>query len=361
MKIAYLASSVLPSRSANSVHVMKMCSALASEGHEVKLYARLATSNRSSVYKYYGVDDSFEIFPATAGRISPARHIMSSVVDWIEFKPDLFYARYRPLAAIASLMPIPLVFEAHEIPRSLQAIWCEKIALRESKGATLVTISKVLAEDYIANGYTLKIPPIVAHDGANAAVVHPRIRQRGPLRVGYLGSLYPGKGMETILDIASRLENIEFHVVGGSEEDISFWRRKSELANVIYHGHVPHSETLRYLFDFDIALLPMQQRVSVDFNGSDIGRWTSPLKLFEYMGAKVPLIASRFPNIEEVIEDGRNGLLVDSTNIDEWVLAIERLQNSPQEGVAMSERAYSDILNCYSWEARARRIVGRNS
>ena len=60
MKVAYISSSSIPSRSANSIHVMKMCQAFAKNGHEVTL---LAPDNHKDyepdvecVYDYYGVD-----------------------------------------------------------------------------------------------------------------------------------------------------------------------------------------------------------------------------------------------------------------------------------------------------------------
>lgn len=65
MKITYISSSTIPSRTANSIHVMKMCQAFAKNGHEVTL---LAPDNHKEyepsvecVYDYYGVDQCFEI------------------------------------------------------------------------------------------------------------------------------------------------------------------------------------------------------------------------------------------------------------------------------------------------------------
>src|SRR3546814_10326815 len=61
MKIAYLSNSEIPSRAANSVHVMKMCQAFAQNGHRVTLYARKGQAHDGDVYRTYGVSNSFEI------------------------------------------------------------------------------------------------------------------------------------------------------------------------------------------------------------------------------------------------------------------------------------------------------------
>ena len=60
MKILYIAPSFIPSRTANSVHVMKMCNALSNIGHKVFLITR-GHHHSINDYDYYGVDSKFEI------------------------------------------------------------------------------------------------------------------------------------------------------------------------------------------------------------------------------------------------------------------------------------------------------------
>ena len=59
MKILYISKSVIPSRSANSIHVMKMCQAFANNGHEVVLLAPNTKyqyeKNVNDIYSYYAV------------------------------------------------------------------------------------------------------------------------------------------------------------------------------------------------------------------------------------------------------------------------------------------------------------------
>ena len=65
MKIAYISKSVIPSRAANSIHVVKMCHALADNGHEVTLLAPNIKDKDekeiSDIYKFYGVKKNFKI------------------------------------------------------------------------------------------------------------------------------------------------------------------------------------------------------------------------------------------------------------------------------------------------------------
>ena len=65
MRIVYLSSTLIPSRTANSIHVMKMCQALARAGHEVVLFApdnaKAHEPNQPDPFDYYGVERIFHI------------------------------------------------------------------------------------------------------------------------------------------------------------------------------------------------------------------------------------------------------------------------------------------------------------
>jgi len=65
MKILYISKSNIPSRSANSIHVIKMCQAFSDNGHEVVMLApnikKKFDSSTEDIYKYYGVKKNFVI------------------------------------------------------------------------------------------------------------------------------------------------------------------------------------------------------------------------------------------------------------------------------------------------------------
>src|SRR5687768_7321040 len=120
VRIAYLSSSRIPSRFANSVHVMKMCHALAAAGHEVELHARPGDASAEGVFERYGVEPAFRIClsdrPAmrAVGSLVYAHNVRRRVQAGK--RPDLFYARnLYSLAAVAG-MGVPMVYEAHTPP-----------------------------------------------------------------------------------------------------------------------------------------------------------------------------------------------------------------------------------------------------
>ncbi len=82
-----------------------------------------------------------------------------------------------------------------------------------------------------------------------------------------------------------------------------------------------------------------------------------PIKLFEYMSAGIPVIASNFPLWKEIIEDSQCGVVVDPLNIEEIAEAILRFKRNPDQAAEMGRNGREAILTKYSWENEAARLV----
>jgi glycosyltransferase involved in cell wall biosynthesis len=101
--------------------------------------------------------------------------------------------------------------------------------------------------------------------------------------------------------------------------------------------------------------MPYQRRVSVS-GGGDTSAWMSPMKMFEYMACRRPIVSSDLPVLREVLAHERNALLAEPGSVDAWVAAVERLRGDPELSRALAARAREDVT-AYSWRARARRVT----
>jgi glycosyltransferase involved in cell wall biosynthesis len=79
------------------------------------------------------------------------------------------------------------------------------------------------------------------------------------------------------------------------------------------------------------------------------------LKLFEYMAAARPIVASDLPSIREILTDGGNALLVAPGNAEALAGAVERLL-ADRGLAARLARAALEAVPAYSWERRAERL-----
>ncbi|EFK08224.1 glycosyltransferase, group 1 family protein [delta proteobacterium NaphS2] len=368
MHIAYLSASEIPSRTANSVHVMKMCNAFGTLGHQVVLYARSGKPAKNDPYARYGVQDTFPIirFPWPKLRVVGSLIYIFCVFFHVlrSPRPDLFYSRYVYLIFLASFLGIPCIYEAHVFAAGSGARLLEKRLFRRRTFHRLVVISQALKKDYLKAYAALdKMKVIVAHDGADIPDEKSDGQMEKPmdgtagLQVGYVGQLYPGKGMEIISQLAPRFPELTFHVVGGRDEDLDFWKERAGFRNLIFHGYVQPGDMGGYYRRFDIMLVPLQNKVTLERGRGDISRWTSPLKVFEAMAYGKAMVASDLPVLREVLQDGVTALMTPPDDIDSWSIALKDLMQNRTLMLKLGLAARKLLEAEYTWNRRVERVL----
>ena len=71
------------------------------------------------------------------------------------------------------------------------------------------------------------------------------IRRQVEFLCGYVGHLYEGRGIEVIIELAQRLPDVGFFVVGGTETDIRKYKRLYDLNNLAFLGFMPHPRSFQ--------------------------------------------------------------------------------------------------------------------
>lgn len=360
MRLAYLSASLIPSRSANSVHVMKMCSAFVNNGHEVTLYARQGQGDK--VHDAYGSSPfQLELIPSPKMPGIGAAHYAYRVHRrLIKARSDILYARHVYSLWSARRMGVPLIYEAHTPPGNRVQHLVERNLFARPNFARLVVITAALRDWYLENCRELRSHQVlVAHDGADeyASEACEVKSDSARFQVGYVGQLYPGKGMEIISQLPHLLPQMDFHVIGGTEKDLSYWKGRIQASNLKFHGFVPHAQIALRIRTFDAVLAPYQNHVHAYGSSRNIAKWMSPLKLFEYMAAKRPIVASDMPVLREILIDGHNSLLVGPTESAQWVEALQRLADSPELRASIAEKAYQEFVQKYTWRSRAVNVL----
>lgn len=363
MRIAYVAASPIPSSVASSVQVVKMCQGMARLGHEVILLAPDRAEIRrdvADVPAFYGVDPCFEFrrasWPSASGRLY---YLSAAALAWAARKarPDLVYGRFPEATAASADLGLPVIFETHLPVRSggLRGLLHRRL-LGHRHLRRIVVISNALKREYVrrygAREDLLAVVPDAADDPGEAVA-----RRLGPperLQVGYIGNLYPGKGVETVLALAVACPWADFHVVGGEPEQVRTWaERASGLANFRLHGYVPHGQTDRYRLACDVLLAPYHRRVGTH-GGGEAGQWMSPLKLFEYMATGRAIVVSDLPVLREVVRDGVDTIMCEPENTVAWSDALCRLAADPGLRTRLGRAARAEFLRAHTWVARAR-------
>jgi glycosyltransferase involved in cell wall biosynthesis len=172
--------------------------------------------------------------------------------------------------------------------------------------------------------------------------------------VAYAGHLYAWKGVDGLLEALARAPGTRGLIVGGHAEEPDLARVKA-LADrlgisdrVTFTGMVDPGKVAGLLSQADVLALPNPASAIST-------RFTSPLKLFEYMAAGRPIVASDLPSIREVLDHEVNALLVPPGDAAAMAGAIERVLADPVLASRLA-RAALDSAPDYSWDRRAERL-----
>ncbi len=82
-----------------------------------------------------------------------------------------------------------------------------------------------------------------------------------------------------------------------------------------------------------------------------------PVKMFEYMGAGIPVIASNFPLWKEIVEDNDCGICVDPLDPVQIADAISYIQENPEKAEQMGLRGSRMVREKYNWEIEKKKLV----
>jgi glycosyltransferase involved in cell wall biosynthesis len=389
MRVAYLSSQAIPDTLPPTLQALQFSDALAASGHIVDLVTP-KSDGRNTVAGILGRAPSPNLhfhsltdhrrrwyFPSPSGR--PYR---AQAIAWLKaHRVDAIYLRDLKLAAAVFRAGIerPVFFETHELfaqsfrehrgdlnfrgRRKLAAL-----AARESgvyrRATGVVAITKAL-EDDIRSHYGIDTPMLVAPDGVDlelASRASPGASALGcRATVLYLGSLHRWKGVETLVCAAAECASTtplgdpcaEIWVAGGSPERIAELRRQAAIsapgARICFLGKIPPGERFKLIAQAEICALPLS-RTSI---GS---RYTSPLKLFEYMAMGKAIVASDHPSVREVLTHEENALLVSPEDPRALAVALKHLATHPEVRARLGVNARR-LAKRYSWWARAESVA----
>ena len=144
-----------------------------------------------------------------------------------------------------------------------------------------------------------------------------------------------------------RLQEIDFHdfhIIGGDDKDLDFWKSRNKQKNVIFHGYKINSEISELLIQFDILIAPYQYKVFIN-NGLNTASWMSPLKIFEYMSAGKPIVSSKLNVLKEVLTHNYNALLVKPDDVEEYDVVELEWPASPAAAPSIAANA----IPCQNW------------
>ncbi len=182
-----------------------------------------------------------------------------------------------------------------------------------------------------------------------------RLAGKDAFVVGFLGSLKPWHGMGDLLVAFSRLHRRDpayrLLIVGDGPERRAIettCRRERVAGAVRITGNVSYAEVPGLLWQMDVGLAPYPSLPDFYF---------SPLKMYEYMAARVPIVASAIGQISEILTHRQTALLHPPGNIGKMVEHIERLRAHPGLRARLARQARRLMVKRFTWDRNAARVL----
>ncbi len=371
MKVAYVASPKIFSRGASSIEVMRMAQAMAKVGYDVELIIPY-NGKEDGIYDYYGIERLFSIkFIPSAPGLS-TRHLVHGFQSAfytakrrggfdIVLSRNLFYALLS-----TRLLQIPTIYDAHHpIPHSI-ARMAFKLFKDSKYLIRFVAISKGIGKLCLGLGLPEE-KLIIAPNGvdlerfANKPTKNEaRTRLGLPLDkriISHIGNIYPGRGIDLLIEAMEEFKDTLLLIVGGEEKDIKRYKRFAEargVNNVLFTGFVPPSRVSPYFFATDFLILPYTSNMT-----SKVGRvetnFASLLKLSEYMASERPIISTSIPAVTDTLRNEENAILVEPDSVEPLVRGIRKAISDEALCKRIANQAAIDSRR-YSLEERVRKI-----
>jgi glycosyltransferase involved in cell wall biosynthesis len=282
---------------------------------------------------------------------------------------DIFHfhdLELMPAGLLLKLCGKRVIYDVHEdysqallsrewIPSWLRRILAQMVGGGERLGAKFFD-GVVAATPHIARRFptvkttTVQNFPFLNLSTKNRVIPYP---QREKI-IAYLGVVSAPRGANEMLEAMALLPrrlNARLKIAGifnpaGLEEEA---RRLPGWGRVDFLGWQRHEEAMAMLGEARMGL--------VVFHPVPNHTEAQPNKLFEYMSAGIPVIASDFPLWRRVVEETKFGLLVDPLNPKAIAQAIQWLFEHPAEAAEMGKRGEEAVHRHFNWDDEAKKLL----
>lgn len=309
--------------------------------------------------------------------LSPTRRVLRIVARlwthaallWsiVKFRPDIVHSHdvnTLPTCWLAArISRARLVYDAHEISTSREGYsnfrnlvaFVERHLMPRADGTITTTTARA---KFFARAYAIT-RPLVLQNRPRFQAPHQtsRIREELGLKnpwpiILYQGGIQQGRGLERLVRVAAEVTNTYFVFIGGGRLDQTLRTLAAQLQleeRVHFIPTVSLDELPSYTASADIGVQPIENTCLNHYT-------TDSNKLFEYVQAGLPVVASDLPEIRQVVKNHDLGLLVQPGNDEALAWALQHV--SKNEVIRKHHAAKAlQAAQSLNWEAQENTLV----
>lgn len=363
MNIFYFANKKFPNNAANSVQILKTCSEIKRAGGKLTLVGFKSKYFKSNLDIFY----RYNIKKMNMTLLNDTNSYVLNEILFLKFlylhskKIDVIHTRSLIFAIFAKIFfRKKVVYEIHDFVKSKFYKSLFKFGVR--KFNAIIVISNKLKSE-ISNLYGLSnvynLPDGVSKEDFNISKSKSNLRKelnldKNKFIITYVGSFKDFKGFFTLIESVKYIEkdDVLLLAIGGDKKVISNLNSQysSYSNNFKLLSPLPHFIISSYLKASDVLIIPNSGKEHLSHNHKVAKYYTSPLKLFEYMCAKKPIIASDVPALREILNE-ECAYFIKPDSPKEIVKAMFKLKDNPDIIESLSENSFKEVEK-YTWKKR---------
>ncbi|MFT6260407.1 MAG: glycosyltransferase involved in cell wall biosynthesis [Crocinitomicaceae bacterium] len=369
------------------VHIRSICNALVDLGNDVRLVS--VTSTNDDYIKVPVVKKNLNPNHKPGILKSIARHMPEPIFEILElaynlyaffrlwkvihqYRPDYIYERYSlflfSTLILSKMYGIPVVYEINDSAQLVRvrtlfftrlASLVERKTFKHCNG--LVFVSQRLREMILGAYPEVKTQSIISPNASDKNVFfydeNKKLLAKTALSLqhqnvcGFIGCFALWHGvhhfMEKIAPILKLHPTLTLLLIGDGETlpEIEIIIKKYNInKQVVLTGNVPHGEIINYVRAMDFSVLP------------STNEYGSPMKMFELMGAGVPLVAANFPPVVEILEDNKDGWVFPQGDFDACIDLLIDIHTNPEKIKKAAALAEQKIHKHHQWRHNANHL-----
>jgi glycosyltransferase involved in cell wall biosynthesis len=376
LKILYVASGIpVPGSLGGSTHTLEVARGLAARGHMLHVVACGRTGGLAALARPVStIYDGFHLhhidIPKAASLLgAPLIARLAHAIG-----PDVIMERYYNFAGggllAARRLGIPAILEVNALIVDPPEVFKRRLddrlggplrrwALAQCRWASRIVTplhttippeiprTKIVELSWGAN--VDRFTPILDYDGQ---VQNPKSKIQNPATVVFLGSFRAWHGVLDFVRAAAMLlawgRNCRFLLIGDGPERAAAKRLAAAWpGRFVFTGAVPYEQVPGLLAEASIGVAPFNTAPHPALRAA--GFFWSPLKVYEYMAAGLPVVTADIHPLNQVVRDGQEGALFREGDVAGLAAALARLLDDPAAAQAIGARARERVAERYSW------------
>ena len=346
----------MPNTAANSGAVANLCKAIEFDEHEVTIAYGGEKQFTSAIRDAYDLPESINIIhlPTIPG---PFQKIVWVLISRYRLSGYSYITRMPDVSVLLAFLGEDAVLELHQHLDTFRRwkTWRKMLPYIDKKKLKVAALTQPIVDS---------LDPLMTQNASSICVIPSAgedflgIKSKVSFDAGYVGSLMPGKGIERVKELATRIPDCSFIIYGDVKKAPDIAGELEAMDNVTLGGFVPQSKIQTALASFRIGLAPY---ASSGFGGKG-GPFVSmdsmsSLKVIEYMSASRTILASNIPSIKTMVIDREHAILCSPDDIENWETRLRELLDDPKLCVDLAQNARKRFEERYSFSKRAKAFL----